>query len=125
MFFPRILLIIIWSLSIIIGVSSFNIQGEDYFNEVVLGEYVTDNFFLPYEPLIDVDKNTRRIFHRQNIVVRDAVNFAYPEHLNQLEFVFFPELLDANRCPNYVMSRHVAYLRYVFRLLKKNKLQLV
>ena len=117
MFFPRTLLIIIWSLSIIIGVYSFNIQGEDYFNDVVLGEYATDNFFLPYEPLIDVDKNTRRIFYRQNIVAQDAVNFAYPEHLNQLEFAFFPELLDANRCPNYVMSRHVEYLRYVFRLL--------
>jgi len=117
MFFPRTLSIITWSLLIIIGVYSFNIQSEDYFNEVVLGEYVTDNIFAPYDPLIDVDKNTRRIFFQQNLVERDAVNFSYPEHLNQLEFAFFPELLDANRCPNYVMSRHVAYLRYVFRLL--------
>ena len=111
MFFLKTLLIIIWSFSI-------NVQADnDYFNEVALGEYVTDDFFLPFDPLIDVDKNTKRIFFQQNLVAQDAVNFFYPEHLNQLEFIFFPELENVFRCPNYVMARHAAYLRYVFRLL--------
>ena len=99
------------------GHHSIHAQADDYFNEIVPGEYIIDDFVLPFDPLIDVDKNTKKIFFQQSLVEQDAVNFFYPEHLNLLEFVFFPELLNVSRCPNSIITKHAAYLRYIFRLL--------
>ena len=60
MFFIKTLLIITWSLLIILGHHSIHAQADDYFNEIVPGEYIIDDFVLPFDPLIDVDKNTKK-----------------------------------------------------------------